>query len=64
MVDKYCIGVDFGTQSGRALLVRLHDGEEVAVSVMEYEHGVMTQELPSGIQLPANFALQHPFNLR
>lgn len=59
-MEKYCIGIDFGTQSGRALLVRLHDGEEVAVSVMEYEHGVMTQELPSGIQLPTNFALQHP----
>lgn len=57
---KYCIGVDFGTQSGRALLVRLEDGEEIAVAVKEYEHGVMTQALPSGIPLPPNFAAQHP----
>lgn len=59
-MEKYCIGVDFGTQSGRALLVRLRDGEEEAVSVLEYEHGVMTERLPSGTKLPPNFALQHP----
>lgn len=59
-MDYYCIGVDYGTQSGRALLVRLKDGQEMAVSVMEYEHGVMTDQLPSGVTLAPNFALQHP----
>lgn len=60
MPEKYTLGVDFGTQSGRALLVRLRDGEEEAVSVLEYEHGVMTERLPSGTKLPPHFALQHP----
>jgi L-ribulokinase len=30
--DKYVIGVDYGTLSGRALLVRVSDGEEVGRS--------------------------------
>lgn len=60
LIDKYCIGLDFGTQSGRALLVRIRDGHEMAVSVKEYEHGVMAEELPSGQQLPPDYALQHP----
>lgn len=59
-MEKYCLGIDFGTQSGRALLVRLDDGKEVSVSVSEYEHGVISEQLPSGQKLPANFALQHP----
>ncbi len=59
-MGKYCIGIDFGTQSGRAILVRLHDGEEMEVAVKEYEHGVMTSQLPSGKKLALSFALQHP----
>lgn len=60
IMEKYCIGIDFGTLSGRALLVRLNDGKEMAVAVMDYPHGVMMESLPSGKSLPANFALQHP----
>ena len=59
-MEKYTIGLDFGTQSGRALLVRIRDGYEVAVSVLPYAHGVMTDSLPSGKALPPDFALQHP----
>lgn len=59
-MEKYTLGIDFGTQSGRAIVVRLSDGLEMAVSVLEYPHGVMTEELVTGEKLPASFALQHP----
>ena len=34
--DKYVIGVDYGTLSGRAVLVRVSDGVEIASAVHEY----------------------------
>jgi len=36
---KYTIGIDFGTESGRALLVNVANGEEVATAVHPYAHG-------------------------
>lgn len=56
----YTIGVDFGTLSGRALLVDTRDGSEVATAVFDYPHGVMDEHLPSGKSLPPEWALQHP----
>ena len=56
----YTIGLDFGTLSGRALLVDTRDGSEIAESVADYPHGVMDWQLPSGKQLPPEWALQHP----
>ncbi|MBT1280229.1 ribulokinase [Thermoanaerobacter sp. CM-CNRG TB177] len=57
---KYSIGIDYGTESARALLLNLETGEEVATSVMNYPHGVMDEELPDGTKLPQDWALQHP----
>ena len=62
--DKYVIGVDFGTLSGRALLVRVSDGFEVASSVHEYAHGVMEDVIPGGVSLPPDWALQVPQDYR
>ncbi|MCF6462852.1 ribulokinase [Clostridium sp. Cult1] len=59
-MDKYTIGVDFGTLSGRALLVNVNTGEEIDSSVYEYPHKVMDERLPSGKELPHDWALQHP----
>jgi len=57
----YVVGVDFGTLSGRAVVVRAADGEEVGTAVHEYPHGVIEGELPaSGERLPAQWALQDP----
>ena len=59
-MHKYSIGVDFGTLSGRAVLVDTTTGEEVAVAVHEYAHGVMDEQLPDGTPLGVDWAVQHP----
>ena len=61
MKKKYTIGVDYGTQSGRAVLVEIATGNEVSTAVKEYLHGVMEEYLPDGkTKLPHDWALQHP----
>lgn len=61
MAAKYVVGVDFGTESGRAVLVRVSDGEEVASQVHQYADGVIDERLPgSGRQLEIDWALQNP----
>ena len=59
-MKKYAIGVDYGTLSGRALLVEIPSGKELAAAVFEYPHGVMDRELPDGVPLKPDWALQHP----
>jgi len=57
---QVALGLDFGTESVRALLVDL-EGNELASAVAPYEHGQITDTLPgSGEKLPADFAFQHP----
>jgi L-ribulokinase len=60
MNHTYAIGVDFGTLSGRAVLVDTLTGEELSVAVSEYKHGVMDETLPAGTKLGHDWALQHP----
>ncbi|PZG09176.1 ribulokinase [Nonomuraea aridisoli] len=55
------VGVDFGTLSGRAVVVRVSDGAELGSAVHEYAHRVIEQELPgSGVRLGPDWALQSP----
>ena len=57
----YTIGVDFGPESGRALLVDTRDGREVASAVHDYANGVIDRSLPgSDRPLPPDWALQDP----
>jgi L-ribulokinase len=57
----YTIGIDYGTESGRALLVRIDDGTEVATAVHRYGDGVIDERLPgSDTPLPPDWALQNP----
>ena len=58
---KYAIGVDFGTESGRAVLVDVADGSEIVSAVHPYADGVIDEVLPgTGTELPPDFALQNP----
>ena len=62
--ERYVIGVDYGTLSGRALVVRVSDGEEMGSAVHAYRHGVLERSLDvgevRGVTLPPDWALQVP----
>ncbi|MDQ1529797.1 MAG: L-ribulokinase [Actinomycetota bacterium] len=59
--DRYVIGVDYGTLSGRAVVVRVSDGAELGSGVLDYPHAVMDTTLAStGAKLPPEWALQVP----
>ena len=53
---NYSIGLDYGTNSVRALIVNVANGREVASAVWEYAHGTQ------GVILSRdpNLARQHP----
>jgi L-ribulokinase len=58
---RFVIGVDFGTLSGRAVLARVEDGEELGSAVHDYAHSVIDARLPgSEAELPGDWALQDP----
>lgn len=58
---RYALGVDYGTESGRALLVEVATGKEVASHVVPYPDGVIDHALPStGKRLPHDWALENP----
>jgi L-ribulokinase len=63
--DRYTIGIDFGTLSGRAVVVRVADGAELGTAVHDYPHAVLTEALPNaagvdGTPLGPDWALQVP----
>ncbi|RSN13490.1 ribulokinase [Streptomyces sp. WAC 05977] len=59
--EPLVVGVDFGTLSGRAVVVRVRDGAELGSAVSEYRHGVIDRILPeTGHGLPPDWALQVP----
>jgi L-ribulokinase len=56
MSKKYTIGLDYGTNSVRALIVNVANGAEVAAAVWTYAHGTQGVILSSD----PNLARQHP----
>jgi len=61
MRARYALGLDFGTESARALLVDADSGEVAATAVFAYPDGVIDRRLPGGgPDLPADWALQNP----
>lgn len=58
---KYAIGVDFGTESGRAVLVEVSNGKEIATAVYPYKNRVIDEFLPgTRMRLEPDWALQDP----
>src|SRR3954469_15385319 len=65
LTEAFVIGVDFGTLSGRAVVVRASDGAEVGTAVYAYPHAVIEEALPAtGERLPPAWALQDPEDYR
>lgn len=61
MSELYVLGVDYGTESGRVLIVSVATGELIAQHVIPYPHGVLTEKLPDGVtELGRETALQVP----
>lgn len=61
--EKYSVGIDFGTESARAVLVNVATGEEMETAVYPYDDGVIDEFLPNtGIALPPLWALQNPLD--
>ncbi len=60
-MSPFALGIDFGTESGRAVLVDVRSGSELATSVYRYANGVIDTTLPTtGARLPPEWALQDP----
>jgi L-ribulokinase len=68
--DACVVGVDYGTLSGRALVVRVSDGAELGTAVHPYRHAVLDRELPAHltgsapVELAPDWALQVPDDYR
>jgi L-ribulokinase len=59
------VGVDFGTLSGRAVVVSVGDGTQLADAVHHYRHAVLDRTLPDGTtRLAPDWALQVPQDWR
>jgi L-ribulokinase len=63
--DRHVVGIDFGTLSGRAVVVRTRDGAELGSAVCEYPNAVIERTLPeTDERLPPFWALQDPDDYR
>jgi L-ribulokinase len=62
VTDDFLIGLDYGTESARGVLVNIRTGQAEDSATHAYPHGVMTAALPDGRRLPAFWALQDPMD--
>jgi L-ribulokinase len=60
-MPRYTIGIDFGTLSGRAVLINIDNGDVVSSSVLSYSNKVIDRLIPkTTISLEQDYALQDP----
>ncbi len=57
---RFSLGLDYGTESARAVLLDVSNGKMAASASSKYKSGVIEGKLPSGIKLPKHWALQDP----
>lgn len=60
---RYTVGVDFGSESGRVVVVDVSNGREAATAISEYSNGVISEHLPApfaDVALEPEWALQDP----
>jgi L-ribulokinase len=58
MTKSYIVGLDFGSESARGVLIDTATGAQVGSHIHAYRSGIMTRILRDGTPLPPNFALQ------
>ena len=63
-MSRYTVGVDFGTLSGRAVVVDVVNGTVIGTGVHVYQHGVLSALPGQSRPLPADWALQVPDDYR
>ena len=58
--DRFALGIDYGTESGRAAVVRISNGELLSSVIVPYPDKVIDGRLPGGPKLEPDWALQNP----
>ena len=59
MAETFIIGLDYGSESARGVLIDTASGQQIASHTHAYRHGIMTQKLPAGVALSRGWALQN-----
>ncbi len=59
MADDYLIGLDFGSESARGVLIDCRSGALAASHTHPYRHGIMAEHLPDGSALAPFWFLQN-----
>lgn len=59
MSRSYVIGLDYGSESARGVILDAVTGEQIDSHVHAYRHGILTGALPGGAALPRGWALQN-----
>lgn len=59
MSGSYLVGLDYGTESARGVLIDVESGKVCDAHSVRYRHGTMTSALSNGATLPGGWALQN-----
>ncbi|MGH9432030.1 MAG: ribulokinase, partial [Terriglobia bacterium] len=60
VAEHFTLGIDYGTESGRVIVVRVSNGEIFGSAIVPYTDGVIDEKLPGGRRLEPDWALQNP----